>query len=215
MQYDKVFCIGLNKTGTTTLASMLKYLGFAHRSWDPSALAMYRAGAVRKLLAKVDHFDSFSDWPWPLIVPELLDKFGDRARFVLTRRASSDVWIESLKGHSMITPPQNHAREMVYGYAYPQENEQAHIDFYQTHNKKTKSLFEERGLSNLLLDVCWEEGSGWKELTHFLDLPTPDVSVPHENSSKKRREFIPFFADNLSQLQNIDQRSAPEYRYGT
>jgi hypothetical protein len=192
---------------------MLGYMGFSHRTWDPNAFAMFRAEAFRKLMSKTQEFDSFSDWPWPLVVPNILDQFGDRARFILTRRSSPAVWINSLKGHSMITEPRNNAREMVYGYEYPQENEQAHVEFYEAHLQKTRDLFKNCNLEHTLLEVCWEDGAGWQDVADFLEVPVPNIPMPHKNSSQKRNEFIPYLAENMAHIKKIDRSFGGETRH--
>lgn len=205
MSYEKVFCIGLNKTGTTTLADMLAQLGLRHHAWDPSLFWMYQDGKIGALLDRVKVYDSFSDWPWPLLVPELLERFGQRARFILTRRSTSQVWLDSLKGHSLITQPGHNARSLVYGYEYPQENEAAHLAYYQDHLQSTRALFEEHGLSHLLLELCWEEGDGWNEVSDFLSLAAPQSPLPHHNSKHARVHTLPHKAANLARIARLDQ----------
>lgn len=62
----KVFGIGLNKTGTTTLGTCLEGLGHDHVSCRPDLLADWRAGRKDAVFAVTDAHQSFEDWPWPL-----------------------------------------------------------------------------------------------------------------------------------------------------
>lgn len=204
MSYDKVFCIGLNKTGTTTLGDMLGTMGFKHHGWDPSLFWLHQSGSIAQLIDRTKTSESFSDWPWPLVVPELLAHFGERARFILTRRSTSQIWFESLKGHSLITQPGNNARSLVYGYEYPQENEAAHVEFYKNHVSKTRALFVETGLGHLLLEVCWEEGAGWRDVAQFLARPIPNEPLPHHNSKHRRERFLPHQLANQARIAGLD-----------
>lgn len=60
MQRIKVFGIGLNKTGTTSLAACLEILGYRrHMSCNRDLLAGYRRGDLEPLFAAADAHDSF------------------------------------------------------------------------------------------------------------------------------------------------------------
>ena len=56
--------------------------------------------------------------------------------------------------------------------------------FYEHHNEAVRAYFAG---TDRLLDVCWEEGDGWDELTGFLGLPVPDAPFPHSNPA----EWVP------------------------
>ncbi len=128
-------------------------------------------------MAVAERYDSFEDWPWPLIYRQLDERFPD-ARFILTLRKDPETWLRSLLSHARRTGP-TQARELVYGYAMPQGHEAAHLAFYNAHNKGVRAYFQ--GRENKLLEVCWETGSGWEELAAFLQLPVPDRPLPHAN----------------------------------
>lgn len=186
MEQIKVFGIGLNKTGTSSLDMALRLLGFKHKSWEPKPFRQYVIGDYHTLMATAEMHDSFTDWPWPLLVPELLEHFGTRARFILTKRASDKVWLDSLKKHAMSTAPKNNPRKDVFGYAYPHENEQAHLDYYNAHLDKIRTLFAEHGAEDQLIELCWEDGDGWEALCGFLDRPQPPLNFPHKNARSAR-----------------------------
>jgi hypothetical protein len=203
MSYEKVFGIGLNKTGTTTLGDMLCKLGLRHKAWAPSFFAMHQNGRVDELIQQTQHYDSFTDWPWPLMAKDLLAHFGENARFILTRRPNAQTWVESLKRHALATVPGNHARYAVYGYEYPQENEAAHIRFYDDHLEQIRQLFTDNHSEHLLLEVCWEEGHGWNDVAGFLRKSAPKCPLPHHNASSARRKFLPFEAANLARIGSL------------
>ena len=175
----KVFGLGLNKTGTKTLGRCLQHLGYRHQSYSTAALEMFVQGRIAELVRAAHQFDSCEDWPWPLIWRELYEEFGDTARYVLTRRSSSQVWIESLKSHALNTHPTLAMRPRVYGYYYPHGYEAEHIAAYDRHNSAVRTFFEQRA-PHAFLEVCWEEGAGWRNLSRFLGTAEPDVPFPHE-----------------------------------
>lgn len=179
-----MFGIGLNKTGTKTLAACLRQLGFAHLSYRRDLLQKVRDGKLKGVYRAIDAFESFDDWPYPLIYRELAGHYPD-ARFVLTLRTDADVWLGSLKRHALRTPPFNHSRKLVYGRAYPQGNEAHFREFYRRHEREVRAHFAQHGPERLLV-LCWERGDGWQELCGFLGLEVPDTPFPHENRQTRK-----------------------------
>jgi len=68
----------LNKTGTTSLGVCLNHLGFNHISFSETAFNLYIKGNYKSLLNLVGEYDSFEDWPWPLIYKKLIELFVDQ-----------------------------------------------------------------------------------------------------------------------------------------
>lgn len=180
----KIFGIGLNKTGTTTLGACLQGLGYRHMSCRRDLLVKYRHGDLDPIFSVTDAFDSFDDWPWPLLYRELLERYGAQARFVLTKRRSAETWLGSLKKHALITHPKWHCRELAYGYAYPFHHERAHLDFYDRHNREVVDFFAAQGASDQLLTVCWEDGDGQEKIAAFLGYDPAQIEIPHANPAK-------------------------------
>jgi hypothetical protein len=181
MENIKVVGIGLNKTGTTTLAECLRILGYKkHVSFRRDLLAEYRQGRLENILRVIEENDSFEDWPFPLMYREIFFRLGNRARYVLTKRVSASKWLESLKRHSLRTLPDQHSRLLAYGYNYPHGVEQHHLDFYERHCFEVLKFFEHHNSMHLLLEVSWDGGDGWNRLCEFLDKPIPESPFPHE-----------------------------------
>ncbi|MFV3414347.1 sulfotransferase [Pseudomonas nitroreducens] len=182
METYKVFGIGLNKTGTTTLAICLQKLGFQnHVSVRRDLLARYREGRLEDVFAVSDANQTFEDWPWPLMYKELFARYGDTARYILTKRRSSQSWLNSLKRHSLRTPVDKHCRLLAYGYNYPHGMENYHLELYEKHNIEVREFFAEQGAEHLLLEISFDSGDGWDELCGFLGYPSPADQLPHEN----------------------------------
>lgn len=178
----KVFGIGLNKTGTTTLAACLRVLGYSrHSGYRRDLLLEYRKGNLAPVHAVLDEHDSFEDWPYPLLYREIFARYGTTARYVLTMRDSPQAWLASLERHSLRTDPDGHARRLAYGYDYPHGVEAEHLAFYEQHNRAVVAFFHAQGAADVLLEACWERGDGWTKLCRFLEVPTPTVPFPHEN----------------------------------
>jgi len=166
----KIFGIGLNKTGTTSLGECLKQFGFRHKSFDLELLKAVKKQQWSYIYTIIAQYDSFEDWPYPLIY-EQLDYMFPNSKFILTLRKDTESWLNSLLSHSMRTHPVEGitTRLMAYGWSYPHLNIDAHKTFYTAHNEKVREYFNHR--KDDLLEVCWETGSGWSDLEKFLDIP--------------------------------------------
>lgn len=177
----KIFGIGLNKTGTTTLGDCLQQLGFRHTSFSLPLLEQVAIGEFEPLLQTVASHDSFEDWPYPLVF-ERLDRHFPGSRFILSRRSSPERWFESFQAHALRTDPQMgaRARSLAYGLPYPQLDPELHLRRYCQHLERVRAYFAQR--PDDLLEVCWEEQASWEPLCAFLQRPVPDLPFPHANA---------------------------------
>lgn len=187
----KIFGIGLNKTGTSTLGQCGNILGYRCTSVDENLLEDFRLrNDFTRIKEKVNQFDLFEDWPWPLIYQEL-DQLFPGSKFMLTLRKSEKIWLESLKSHSMRTHPTRHCRKLAYGFNFPHKHEQEHLEFYRRHNDNARTYFENR--SKDFIEICWEDGDGFEKLCKFLECDVPNVPIPHANKgseSRARRSWL-------------------------
>jgi hypothetical protein len=174
----KVIGAGLNKTGTKTLRYYLMRWGFRHRSYELPAFRQYRAGRIAELLDSMESFDSFEDWPWPLMYREIDERYPD-AQFVLTMRRSPEVWYRSLCQMAVRMGPLRDYEKHIYGYAMPQGRKQQHMDFYNRHNQQVIDYFADR--PGKLLQLCWDDGGDARQLASFLGLTDVDVAPRHVN----------------------------------
>lgn len=177
----KVFCLGFQKTGTTSLQYALSLIGYrvagiidANPYDTPEAL---HAGALRLL----SQFDAFADNPWPLYFREIDTMFPD-AKFILTTR-DPDEWYASVCKH--FGDNSSNMRSLVYGEASPIGNRTAYVDRLLAHQEAVRRHFADRTPNDLLeFDVV--AGHGWAELCTFLDQPTPRREFPKLNTSAMR-----------------------------
>lgn len=180
----KIFGIGLNKTGTTTLGHCFSSLGYRHLSVRRDLLIAYREGRIDDVFSVIDEYDTFEDWPYPLMYRELAERYED-AKFVLTIRRDEKTWLRSLRKHALTASPFNHCRKLAYGYEYPFENADAHLAFYSKHNSDVATYFAEHGAQDRLLTICWETGDGWEELAGFLGVDAPAEEIPTMNPASR------------------------------
>lgn len=180
MKQPKVFGIGFHKTGTTSLAAALSELGY--RVTGPDWVDEPRIGErVRELaFAAVERFDAFQDNPWPLLYPELDERYPG-SRFVLTLR-DTEAWISSLKRH--FGTGETPMRRWIYGHGSPVGHEDVYVARYEAHNAEVLDYFRDRAGDLLVMDIT--RGDGWEKLCPFLGLDIPDRPFPHSNRASKR-----------------------------
>ena len=179
----KVFCIGFQKTGTTSMNRALTTLGYRVTSYfgvsDANiAVTMYDGARER-----IRNFDAFEDMPWPILFRDL-DLWEPGSKFILTLR-DPDEWYKSVLGH--FGESQTEMRKMVYGpdCGSPMHNETAYKDRYNRHNREVLEYFE--GRPDDLLVLRLEEGLDWDRLCGFLGEPKPAAAFPKSNTKSQRR----------------------------
>jgi len=97
---EKVFCVGRNKTGTTTIARALNELGYRvapQRYAELLSDDYYLKGEFDPIVEFCRYYNAFQDVPfsWPLTY-RVLDEAFPNARFILTVRDSAEQWCQSL-----------------------------------------------------------------------------------------------------------------------
>lgn len=176
----KVFGTGLNKTGTKTLGECFKILGLNNTSFDLKLLQDFSRGDYQEIFKVSDIFDSFEDWPWPLLYREMDHCYPD-SKFIMTERKDPETWFNSLCRHAELTGP-TEARKIVYGYEMPHDYKDHHISFYLKHHTGVLNYF--KNTPEKVLFVSWDKGDGWLELCNFLKCrEIPDRPFPHKNKS--------------------------------
>jgi hypothetical protein len=183
----KVFGIGFNKTGTTTLGVALRFLRYrVCRGARPlrrtlgqqRMMQLLHAGEFGPLLEVAQGFDAFEDNPWFVIYREL-DAAFPGSRFILTVRDDAR-WIESaIRYYGSST---SDLREWIYGTGDPVAAKQQWLARYRRHNERVSDYFRDRPGDLLVVD--WERGDGWAELCGFLGVRPPTGPFPHLNRSK-------------------------------
>jgi hypothetical protein len=165
----KVFCIGYNKTGTTSCGKAFELLGYRNISFKPEIWrGFYKKGEFLKLLNYASKFDSFDDLPWLKedMIP-LLDKVFPNSKFVYLEREEAS-WLKSLNNWS-------YKRTGVYP-----DLEKELVDF-KKHQAFVKHYFRDRPDDLLSIDVT--DKKAFMKLATFLGKETSEREMPHENKN--------------------------------
>jgi hypothetical protein len=182
----KVFGIGLNKTGTTSLDHALTALGYSVHGPQKDLLKRCSPGNIAALDPVVEAHDGFQDWPWPLYYRELFERYGDDTLFVLTMRSSPERWFESQVNHAM-TRALRKGEWDTFGYYRPFGRQKQYCDFYIRHNQAVRDFFRENNAEHRLLEICFETDDGWSLLCEFVGKPVPAGGFPHSNRNTGKR----------------------------
>jgi hypothetical protein len=181
----KVFCIGFQKTGTTSLYAALSMLGYRTasvigRDWSAERLA---AEGAQLCVDTARDYDAVQDMPWPIFFREL-DAAFPGSKFILTMR-NPERWFSSIEEHFGENAGEMQA--FIYGRdaAAPAGNRARYIDVYMEHAAAVRRHFARRPRDLLIMDL--EAGDAWQELCGFLGETAPDTPFPVKNRSRDRK----------------------------
>lgn len=197
----KIFGIGLQKTGTSTLGVCLKKMGYQHISYNDNAISYFREANFQKLQSLIERYDSFEDEPWAHAFHYLYSWYP-RAKFVLTVRKDPEAWFNSMCQHCQRIPHNPH-RRFFFGHDTPFDHKDEYIKVYKNHIQNVLRTFKED--KDKLLVVCWEENDGWKQICDFLNTQVPDIPFPHAN--KKPPMNIKFLSKFRNMINRISIKS--------
>lgn len=190
-EHEKVFGIGLSKTGTSSLSAALNLLGVRsiHFPHDEQTFAELARGEYR--LSILREYQSVTDTP---VAPYFaqLDRAWPGSRFILTVRDRAP-WLRSAESHWRLLKEHGQRADderfqafadfinaCVYGCIY--FNAERFSYAYDRHVRSVCEYFADRPDDLLVLDICG--GDGWERLCPFLGIPAPqDVPFPHANRS--------------------------------
>jgi hypothetical protein len=183
---QKVFGLGLSKTGTSSLTEALNLLGVpaVHYPHDERTYRELRAGNYR--LSILEGFQAASDIAVAPFYAQL-DRAFPGSKFILTVR-ESESWLRSCEMHWRLLmqwwenfPEFKRFHEFASAATYGTiEFSRERFSFvYDTHARNVREYFRERPGDLLVIDIC--AGEGWEKLCPFLGLATPARPFPHAN----------------------------------
>lgn len=184
---EKIFCIGAHRTGTTSMAYILKALGYdvCPDGYGYNQMENYWDGQYNKIFELADLHNGFSGPPWNLgHCYRLVAGLYPTAKFILTVRPAQE-WVNSLKrfhehwqkklkrlsaGHGAdFFAREYHSPSLV-------TKDKNIIGAYRFRNNGAERYFADTGR---LLLVDWRTFS-WSQLCDFLGQPVvpDDIQVP-------------------------------------
>lgn len=182
---DKVFGIGLQKSGTTTLGAMLSALGYKVAGYHSFRdLASYQdlswSMLEERALDVMSKHNAAKDTPWPLLYP-LLDQNFPGSKFIHVIR-EPEAWIASAVRDFADHP--NALHQLIYDVPFPKGNEQIWLDRYNRHNEEAAAYFLERKEDYLQLRL---EELTYEKICPFLDKPFINAAPPRANTRLRKK----------------------------
>lgn len=202
---DKIFIIGRNKTGTTSLKTVFDNLGYKIGDQATAELFIdeYAHRDFANILAYCDTAEVFQDAPfsWPDTYKYVFEKYPN-AKYILLERESSEIWFDSLtRFHRKIINNgkpinaddlKNHtyrkkgyfwqAAQVVYGVDETTLYDKTlYIKNYEEYNDEVKKFFNNKGN---FLNIVLSDVDTTNKLACFLNKKPADIKIPHSNKSK-------------------------------
>lgn len=181
MKINKIFEIGLPKTGTTSLQTAYKILGYRNKTWAPKLYERWKNEGIECLFSVIEKFDAFEDGPWHNCDYKILDQRYPNSKFIILER-NNDDWIRSKEKHE--SPLYNINKidpEFLFNeWITDRENYiKKALQHKETKYKEIKEYFKNRPNDLLVMNIC--EGEGWEKLCPFLGVPIPKIPFPVRN----------------------------------
>jgi hypothetical protein len=201
----KVFCIGLNKTGTTSWTQAMSDMGYM--LGNERAAEVFFDDWVRNDYSRILHFcssgEAFQDIPFSLsgIYRELYKAFPD-GKFILTVRDSAEQWYRSVTrfhakawspgGNCPPTPmdlkrtvyiyrgwPARFCRKVFKTSAEDPYNYESLLKFYERHLEDVTDYFSNKPGSFLMINVA--EAGALKKMCGFIGVSYSGGEFPWRN----------------------------------
>jgi len=198
----KIFCVGRNKTGTTSMKKAFNELGLIVGSQLVGELLLldWAKRDFRRIYLLCRTGQAFQDIPFSLPYTfQALDQRFPGSKFILSVRDTPQQWYQSLanfharlwgSGHIPTSEDLKEARYIFKGRPYqgnrliyhcpPDDpyNKEVLIAHYKAHNKAVIDYFKHRPDDLLVLNVA---GKGaYDKLCDFLGKPRVGRDFPHE-----------------------------------
>lgn len=169
--YNKVFCLGWLKTGTTSFGNAMRRLGFLHCGYDDDVFRRwYKNEQLARVLEYASRFESFDDLPWNKsdFLPQIDSAFPN-SKYVLLLR-DEQAWLSSY-----LRWTRKHGRTVDV-------DADKQLESFRVHNEIVTQYFADRE-PGVLLPMNIFEGDGYPKLCGFLNVPVVDEPFPHVNKT--------------------------------
>ncbi len=174
----KIFNIGLNRAGSTSLTEAMRILGYraAHYKHQGKRLVEIVVGNIgmgqRPFLGLEGDYDVYSDFAGRHFIP-LLDQCYPNSKFIVTKR-DLESWLDSRERKVL-----KNLSDPDYKYAWKKIDRTQWRLEWQMFFREIDQYFHGRESDLLVIDI--PSGEGWEKLCPFLGVAIPAVSFPWHN----------------------------------
>ena len=180
----KIICVGMHKTGTTTMEHALTMLGYRVKRDTARLTIPILRGDYDKAVRLLRDYDAVEDVPWFMIYKEL-DQRIPGCKFILTLR-NEENWYKSICRH--VADLNSAHSEWIFGRGkgLVKDHKENTLEVYRKHIASVHDYFKDRPDDLLVLRL--EDGEGWEKLCPFLGKEIPETPFPHANKSDFRQD---------------------------
>lgn len=199
----KIFCIGCNKTGTTSLYDEFQRNGYSMGNQKEAEYLLndYVTGNFEKIIKYCESADVFQDVPFSFQnTYKYLDEAYPNSKFILSVRNTAEEWYDSLVyfhlyRHNRGTIPtaeQLQTNPYIYrGWMWEVMNgvygttekdpydKQTLINYYNKHNEDTIEYFKHR--PNDFIKINLADFNSYNTFKKFMGIENEFKSFPHSN----------------------------------
>jgi hypothetical protein len=203
----KIFCIGRNKTGTTSLKKAFEDIGFivGDQRTAERLLREYVAGNFAPIIDYCKTAQVFQDFPFSKAETyKHVDEAFPGSKFILSVRDSAEQWYESAtkfqsklfgKGKLPTAEDLKNATYIWKGWMWenkmasskvPEDdlyNKEILMSEYEEHNRNVMEYFKDR--QDDLIVINLSEKDAYNRLMDFLGIDSPYDDFPWENKTSK------------------------------
>lgn len=185
----RIFCIGLNKTGTVSLHEAFLILGFSSvhfisdKGENIKEIIKNNHENDEKLLKGLEEYNVYSDWALPSTngLFKEFDKQYPGSKFILNTR-DLESWINSREKHVNRIPNIKQLRKEHPDNPWYNIDKESWKVEYNQHHKEVNQYFKGREDELLVFNVI--NGDGWEKLCPFLGVEIPNRPFPKSNTAK-------------------------------
>jgi len=183
---QKIFCIGLSRTGTTSLSKALSILGY--KSIHLPGFLYFPHYFIQLKPKYLNNYDAFSDIS---VIPfyKKLDARFKHAKFIYTIR-DKEKWLESCSRYPRFQMPIHKVPLKLIALRYEIYNS-IQFDYrkfsraYDDHHNDVMEYFSKR--EEELLIMSPRDNNKWNKLSEFLNVPIPNCQYPRINTKDAPR----------------------------
>lgn len=180
MKYNKIFCIGFSKTGTSSLHQAFRHLGLKschhrHRGMTGVSLIEKSLRLDQPLLQYMPDYDAYSDMTLYRYY-KILDTQYPGSAFIFTYR-NLLAWTSSKIKHDKrwnMANPDKPARDI---------SDQRIKELAGIHQQFEKEINEYFSSKKNFLSIDVTTSNNWSPICSFLELPVPRQPFPHCNQA--------------------------------
>lgn len=169
----KIFVVGYNKTGTTSVGKALQKLGYRHSSFNEFVWReLYNKGNIDGVINYTKRFESFDDLPWLKedLLPILFETFPNSRYIYLQRDEAS--WKRSYKDWNKY----HHNNDVDENKAW---------EAYCQHKKFISEFFKVKVPNQNSITLEVKDPKGFEKLAGFLGREVPQPNFPRENVTER------------------------------